>query len=329
MDAIIASLNASHRDSYDDAPDVQHRDVKTSHKDIGSGVSKTPYDTQYAQASGRNTQGSTYEAPLTSSNTQGSTYEAPWASGTAQGSTYEAPRTSRTAQGSTYEAPRTTAHRSVYDTPRMSATGVVHGSYSHISTQRLFLDRPYPGCEDQKLEFKEGTYIFNKEDLIMKYICGFANSQGGKLVIGVNDKGIITGIEHTYELYQSILTNISNIGRKLNNPVYLTNIGTNIISLENSSKCLYELTIPKYDGLEPLLVKVSQTKYAHYYKVLNTLRCSLVDGKTEKLSLEERYGSSSITVTRDYGPRSHSPPPTRGYGPRSHSPPPTRGYGPP
>jgi hypothetical protein len=52
MDAIIASLNASHRDSYDDAPDVQHRDVKTSHKDIGSGVSKTPYDTQYAQASG-------------------------------------------------------------------------------------------------------------------------------------------------------------------------------------------------------------------------------------------------------------------------------------
>lgn len=31
-------------------------------------------------------------------------------------------------------------------------------------------------------------------DLVVKYICGFLNSTGGKLYIGVTDDGVVRGI---------------------------------------------------------------------------------------------------------------------------------------
>ena len=44
--------------------------------------------------------------------------------------------------------------------------------------------------EDQNIEFKESW-----RDEYLKWICGFANSQGGKIFIGKDDDGKVIGLK--------------------------------------------------------------------------------------------------------------------------------------
>jgi len=53
--------------------------------------------------------------------------------------------------------------------------------------------------ETQNIEWKE-----NWNDEYLKWICGFANAEGGKLFIGINDKGKITGIANAKKLLDDI-----------------------------------------------------------------------------------------------------------------------------
>ncbi|HEY9260288.1 ATP-binding protein, partial [Chitinophaga sp.] len=53
--------------------------------------------------------------------------------------------------------------------------------------------------ENQNIEWKE-TW----RDEYLKWICGFANAQGGTLVIGINDDGMITGINNAHQLLEEI-----------------------------------------------------------------------------------------------------------------------------
>lgn len=51
--------------------------------------------------------------------------------------------------------------------------------------------------ETQNIEYKESW-----RDEYLKWVCGFANAQGGKIFIGINDNGDIiglTGIKHLLE----------------------------------------------------------------------------------------------------------------------------------
>lgn len=43
--------------------------------------------------------------------------------------------------------------------------------------------------ESQVVEYKESW-----RDEYLKWICGFANAQGGSLYIGINDKGEVVGV---------------------------------------------------------------------------------------------------------------------------------------
>ena len=43
--------------------------------------------------------------------------------------------------------------------------------------------------EDQNIEYKQSWH-----DEYLKWVCGFANAQGGKLIIGVDDDGNAVGI---------------------------------------------------------------------------------------------------------------------------------------
>ena len=43
--------------------------------------------------------------------------------------------------------------------------------------------------EDQNIEYKQSWH-----DEYLKWICGFANAHGGKLVIGVDDHGTVVGV---------------------------------------------------------------------------------------------------------------------------------------
>ncbi len=44
--------------------------------------------------------------------------------------------------------------------------------------------------ESQNLEWKESW-----RDEYLKWICGFANAQGGKIIIGVNDEGRVVNLK--------------------------------------------------------------------------------------------------------------------------------------
>ena len=53
--------------------------------------------------------------------------------------------------------------------------------------------------ENQNIEYKESW-----RDEYLKWVCGFANAQGGKLCIGVNDSGTVCGVENAHRLSEDI-----------------------------------------------------------------------------------------------------------------------------
>lgn len=62
--------------------------------------------------------------------------------------------------------------------------------------------------EKQNIEWKESW-----RDEYLKWICGFANAQGGKIYIGKNDKGEVVGIENAKRLMDDLPNKIvANLG---------------------------------------------------------------------------------------------------------------------
>ncbi len=60
--------------------------------------------------------------------------------------------------------------------------------------------------ENQNIEWKE-TW----KDEYIKWICGFANAQGGKLIIGKDDNGTVTGISNSQRLLEDIPNKVKDI----------------------------------------------------------------------------------------------------------------------
>jgi ATP-dependent DNA helicase RecG len=54
-------------------------------------------------------------------------------------------------------------------------------------------------AESQNIEYKESWH-----DEYLKWICGFANAQGGKIYIGINDAGNIIGVKNVKKLMEDI-----------------------------------------------------------------------------------------------------------------------------
>lgn len=59
--------------------------------------------------------------------------------------------------------------------------------------------------ENQNIEWKESW-----RDEYLKWICGFANADGGKLFIGIDDKGKIVGIDNAKKLLDEIPNKVRN-----------------------------------------------------------------------------------------------------------------------
>ena len=53
--------------------------------------------------------------------------------------------------------------------------------------------------ENQDIEFKQSW-----QDDYLKWICAFANTKGGILYIGVDDKGTVTGVQDFHKLSETI-----------------------------------------------------------------------------------------------------------------------------
>jgi len=60
--------------------------------------------------------------------------------------------------------------------------------------------------EDQNIEFKESW-----RDEYLKWICGFANAQGGKIFIGKDDDGKVTGLKDAKELMEAIPNKVKDV----------------------------------------------------------------------------------------------------------------------
>ncbi len=60
--------------------------------------------------------------------------------------------------------------------------------------------------EQQNIEWKESW-----RDEYLKWICGFANAQGGKIYIGKNDKGEVIGIDNAKKLLEDIPNKVRDI----------------------------------------------------------------------------------------------------------------------
>lgn len=54
-------------------------------------------------------------------------------------------------------------------------------------------------AESQNIEFKESW-----RDKYQKWICGFANAQGGVLYVGVKDNGEVCGVQEAKKLMENI-----------------------------------------------------------------------------------------------------------------------------
>lgn len=54
-------------------------------------------------------------------------------------------------------------------------------------------------AESQNIEYKQSW-----KDEYLKWVCGFANAQGGKLYIGIDDRGNVCGVENAHRLSEDI-----------------------------------------------------------------------------------------------------------------------------
>ncbi|MDZ7936180.1 MAG: ATP-binding protein [Emticicia sp.] len=60
--------------------------------------------------------------------------------------------------------------------------------------------------ENQNIEWKESW-----RDEYIKWIAGFANASGGKLFIGINDKGVVSGLADAQKLLEDIPNKVRDI----------------------------------------------------------------------------------------------------------------------
>ena len=103
--------------------------------------------------------------------------------------------------------------------------------------------------ENQDIEFKQSW-----QDEYLKWICAFANTKGGILYIGVNDKGTVTGVQDFHKLSETIplkitqsmglLCDVSVADDSDNNLKYLiikVNMKTLLVFMGNTTKELAQL----------------------------------------------------------------------------------------
>ena len=81
--------------------------------------------------------------------------------------------------------------------------------------------------ETQNIEYKESW-----RDEYLKWICGFANAQGGTLYIGMNDNGEVVGVDNAKRLLEEIPNKVSNILGLVVGVNILNENGKNYLSIE-------------------------------------------------------------------------------------------------
>ena len=126
--------------------------------------------------------------------------------------------------------------------------------------------------EKQNIEWKESW-----RDEYLKWICGFANAQGGKIYIGKNDNGKIVGIEKSKKLMDDLPNKI------------VTNLGIicDINLLEEDGNQFIEIIVDSYPN--PVNYK------GHYHYRSGSTKQELKGAALDKFLLQ-RYGKTWDSV---------------------------------
>ena len=97
--------------------------------------------------------------------------------------------------------------------------------------------------EHQNIEYKQSW-----RDEYLKWICGFANAQGGRIFIGLDDNGMVTGIEE----YKKLMDDIPN--KAVNHLGLIVDVNLH----EQADKHYMEIIVP------PSTVPISYHGIYHY-----------------------------------------------------------------
>lgn len=112
--------------------------------------------------------------------------------------------------------------------------------------------------ESQNVEYKE----IWKDDYL-KWVCGFANSQGGTIFIGINDAGSVVGLQNIAKLMEDIpnkilsgLGIVADVNRHVRDgkeylEIKVTGPGTFPISYHGEFYCRSGATNQKLTGIAP------------------------------------------------------------------------------
>ena len=103
--------------------------------------------------------------------------------------------------------------------------------------------------ESQNIEHKESW-----RDEYLKWICGFANAQGGRVYIGVDDDRQVTGVEDSKRLLEDIPNKIRDV----------LGIIVDVNLLKENEKEYIEIVVPPYSN--PINYKGEETKLQGCYR---------------------------------------------------------------
>lgn len=129
-------------------------------------------------------------------------------------------------------------------------------------------------AENQNIEWKESW-----RDEYLKWICGFANAQGGKIYIGMNDKGEVIGVSESKRLLEDIPNKIQ------------TTMGI-----------MSDVNLLSEDGKEYIEIAVSPSSYPvnykgeYYYRSGSTKQQIRGSALTEFLVRKTGYRWDSVPV---------------------------------
>jgi len=128
------------------------------------------------------------------------------------------------------------------------------------------------GFEGNNIEFKSSIVfpaggiepnIDKQMEIIAKTIAGFQNAEGGKLYIGVNDSGNVSGIEHDYPFLNS--SEIDNYTYQANKDGYENKIRTSIKSLLNGiANSKVQISFEQHEECEYCIVDIQKSDYPIY-----------------------------------------------------------------
>ena len=157
--------------------------------------------------------------------------------------------------------------------------------------EKELTERRYSKEEDEHLELKLSFNFLQTKDGIAKYISAFANTNGGKIVVGVADDGKIIGMDmRNQSEWDKIKLSIVNTRYKLTDKMIVSEINMERFVLPNK-KYVAEITIPKHKG-DDIYAKDNDGNWNKWVRVQSS--CMKVDqmvlqSKSKISQLEKKY----------------------------------------